>query len=153
MGDTGSLLLGYMIASAAILGQAKGSTLVAMVVPMIALGISLLDATMAFLRRAIQRHHPFRADQQHIHHRLLRLGLSQRQVVIVFYYCSILFGLASYLLSQIEIRYSLLTVIILALSLFFGVRILNFVESIVESRQRSDEQLREAFQHGKEDKL
>ncbi len=128
MGDTGSLLLGFLVASAGILGETKGNTVVAMVIPLIALGVTLLDTAMAFLRRLLHRQHPFRADQQHIHHRLLQLGLSQRQVVLVIYYCSVLFGLASYLLSRIEIRYSLLTGVILLLSLFLGIHILGFVE-------------------------
>jgi len=139
MGDTGSLLLGFLIASAAVMGETKGSTLVAMVVPMIALGISLLDTTLAFIRRLLQRKHPFRADQQHIHHRLLKLGLSQKQVVIVIYYCSILFGLASYLLSQVRIQYSLLTLLILGLSLFLGILILGFVERLARQRNHSAE--------------
>lgn len=139
MGDTGSLLLGFFIASAGILGEAKGNTLIAMVIPMIALGISLLDTGLAFLRRIIQKKHPFRADQQHIHHRLLRLGLSQRQVVLIIYYCSILFGLTSYLLSQIETQYSFLTFVILALSLFLGIRILGFIESVIRRQQPAGE--------------
>lgn len=130
MGDTGSLLLGYLVASAGILGETKGNTVVAMVVPLIAFGVTLLDTTMAFVRRLLRREHPFRADQQHIHHRLLQLNLSQRQVVLLIYYCSVLFGLASYLLSQIEVRYSLLTGIILLLSLFLGIRVLGFVERV-----------------------
>lgn len=130
MGDAGSLLLGYLVASAGILGETKGNTVVAMVVPLIALGVTLLDTAMAFFRRLLHRRHPFRADQQHIHHRLLQLGLSQRQVVLIIYYCSVLFGLASFLLSQIEVRYSLLTGVILLLGLFLGIRVLGFVERV-----------------------
>lgn len=65
MGDTGSLLLGFLIASVGILGKNKGSTGVAMTIPLVALGISLLDTGMAFIRRVINRRHPFRADQHH----------------------------------------------------------------------------------------
>jgi UDP-GlcNAc:undecaprenyl-phosphate/decaprenyl-phosphate GlcNAc-1-phosphate transferase len=136
MGDTGSLLLGFLMASASILGESKGSTLVTMAIPMVAVGISLLDTGLAFIRRAIQGKNPFRADQLHLHHRLLRLGLSQRQVVIIIYYCSILFGMTSYLLSQIEIRYSLLTILILVMALLLGIRMLDFVESLIETRLR-----------------
>ncbi len=139
MGDTGSLLLGFLLASAGVMGEVKGNTLVATVIPMIALGVSLLDTTMAFVRRILHGQHPFRADQQHIHHRLLRLGLTQRQVVLIIYYCSVLFGLTSYLLSRIETRYSFLTVIILGLSLLLGIRVLHFVENLTRRKNAAIE--------------
>ena len=146
MGDTGSLLLGFLLATSGLMGEVKGNTVIATIVPMIALGVTLLDTTLAFFRRIISGQHPFKADQQHIHHRLLRLGLSQRQVVLVIYYCSILFGLTSYLLSRIETRYSLLTIMILGLSLFLGIRILHFTEKLILQQKKIPEADRESHE-------
>jgi UDP-GlcNAc:undecaprenyl-phosphate GlcNAc-1-phosphate transferase len=129
MGDTGSLLLGFLIASAGVLGSTKSNTVVAMAVPLIALGVTLLDTALAFFRRLRKGQHPFRADQHHIHHRLLRLGLTPRQVVLIIYYCSLLFSLVAYLLSRIDTRYGIFTIIILLLGVVMGLRILHFVES------------------------
>lgn len=140
MGDTGSLLLGYLLASAGLLGKTKGSTVVAMLIPLTAVGISLLDTFMAFLRRIAQGKHPFHPDQKHIHHRLLKLGLSQRSVVLIIYYCCVLFGLTSYVLSQIETQYGLLTAGVVLLGLFLGIKILWFIEDLME---KEDEAMKE----------
>ena len=89
LGDTGSLLVGFVIAVLGMQGSFKGTTALALVVPIIALGIPVADTALAILRRGRQRRHLFQADREHLHHRLVRIGLSQRQAVLVLYWISI----------------------------------------------------------------
>jgi len=85
MGDSGSLFLGFVLAVTAISGSAKSSTLVALMIPVLALGLPLFDTSLAIVRRFIGGRPLFGADRGHIHHRLLDLGLTHRQVVLALY--------------------------------------------------------------------
>jgi UDP-GlcNAc:undecaprenyl-phosphate/decaprenyl-phosphate GlcNAc-1-phosphate transferase len=91
MGDAGSMFLGYTLGAAALLsGRQKESTLVSLLVPLIALGLPLTDTLLAMARRFLAHRSIFSADRQHLHHRLLDLGLTHRRVVLVLYGCSVL---------------------------------------------------------------
>ncbi len=85
MGDSGSMGIGYMFAVASLWTISKRSTALALVLPAVALGLPILDTFLAFGRRAIRGTSPFHSDREHIHHRLLDLGLSTRQAVLVLY--------------------------------------------------------------------
>jgi len=89
LGDTGSVFLGFIIAVLAIISGGKLAT------AFLVLAIPILDAFQVFFRRLVQRHSPFLPDQNHLHHRLLAIGWSERQVVLVFYAVSLLFGLVA----------------------------------------------------------
>lgn len=92
MGDTGSMFLGYVLGVGAIQASQKSSTTVAIIVPMLALGLPITDTLAAMTRRLLAGRPMFSADRGHIHHRLLDLGLSQKQAVLVLYGASALFG-------------------------------------------------------------
>ena len=93
MGDTGSMFLGFVLATVSIKTSTKSGTAVAMVVPVIALGLPIMDTLLAMFRRALLGRRMFDADRDHIHHRLMtRLNLSHRDAVLVLYGLSILFG-------------------------------------------------------------
>ncbi|MEM1414424.1 MAG: MraY family glycosyltransferase [Myxococcota bacterium] len=86
LGDTGSMLLGFVLATAALTtGRQKESTLVAFLVPVIALGVPLIDTLFTMLRRFLANRPIFSPDRGHIHHRLLDLGLTHRRVVLGLY--------------------------------------------------------------------
>lgn len=85
MGDTGSMFLGFNLASLAIMGLTKTATIISFLVPVVILGWPIVDTFWAILRR-YRNHRPITApDKQHLHHQLLKLGLSQRQAVLVVY--------------------------------------------------------------------
>jgi UDP-GlcNAc:undecaprenyl-phosphate/decaprenyl-phosphate GlcNAc-1-phosphate transferase len=93
MGDTGSMFLGYVLATVSIKTSAKSGTAVAIMVPVIALGLPIMDTFLAMFRRAILGRSLFDADRDHIHHRLMsRLHLSHRDAVLVLYGLSMLFA-------------------------------------------------------------
>src|SRR5207245_2665163 len=85
MGDSGSMLLGYVLAVAAVWSSQKAATAVGFVMPAVALGLPLLDTSLAVVRR-LRTHRPvFSADLDHIHHRLLGIGWSHRRTVLTLY--------------------------------------------------------------------
>ena len=85
MGDAGSNFLGYVIAVIGLGVSRKESTAVALFVPMIAVGIPILDAALTMVRRALLRTGMFRSERGHLHHRLLDRGLSHRTTVLVLW--------------------------------------------------------------------
>lgn len=92
MGDTGSMLLGFLIAVTAIVSGGKIATTV------LVLGFPILDFAVVIGRRLVKGQSPFRGDLGHFHHRLLAAGLSERQVVILFAGTGAVFGALSLLL-------------------------------------------------------
>lgn len=99
MGDTGALLLGYVMSTLSIVGFFKFSAVISFIVPIFALAIPILDTTVAFCRRILKGQNPMKADRGHLHHKLLDMGLSQKQVVGILYGISALCGIASILFS------------------------------------------------------
>ena len=86
MGDSGSMLLGFLLGAITIQGVLKSIAAVALVVPLMAMAIPILDTGMAITRR-IRKGNPItHADKEHIHHRLLNMGHSQRQAVLLLYF-------------------------------------------------------------------
>ncbi len=92
MGDSGSMFLGFVLATTSMLGSAvKSSTTVAILVPIVALGVPIMDTLFAMVRRFLERRPIFSPDRGHIHHRLLDLGITHRRAVLVLYAVSIVF--------------------------------------------------------------
>ena len=85
LGDSGSLLTGFLLGCFGILWSQKSATVLGMVAPMMALSIPLLDASIAIARRFLRGQPIFTADRGHIHHRLLDRGLTPRRVALILY--------------------------------------------------------------------
>lgn len=116
MGDSGSMLLGFMMASASILvtGQIDPSTmtpgktipaLAPILLPLAVVILPLLDMGLAVLRRVAAGKSPFAPDRLHIHHRLLGLGHSHQQAVWVMYLWSAVFAFGAVALLLFQFRY------------------------------------------------
>jgi UDP-GlcNAc:undecaprenyl-phosphate/decaprenyl-phosphate GlcNAc-1-phosphate transferase len=135
MGDTGSMFLGFVLATTAIQTNQKASTAVAVLVPGVALGLPLLDTLLALTRRAVRGRPLFQADREHIHHRLIALGLSHRQAVLVLYGFCVLLGAAALMLTYTNSAQSALLLVVMALVAFFFLRSLGYVrfDRIAES--------------------
>ena len=126
MGDTGSMFLGYVLAVGAVQTNQKSSTAVAILVPIVALGVPIADTMLAMIRRIV-RHRPiFSADRSHIHHKLLDLGLSQRQAVLILYAVSILLGGVALLLTVASSLQSAILLGAMGVLAFAGVRKLGY---------------------------
>lgn len=98
LGDSGSLFLGFMLAGIGVLSAQKSPTVVAVAIPVVSLGLPVLDTLIAVTRRFLRRQPIFAADRGHIHHRLLGRGYSPRKVVLALYGVCAVLALAAMLL-------------------------------------------------------
>ncbi len=129
MGDAGSMFLGLVLGAVALLGsQHKAATAVALLTPISALFIPIADTFIAVVRRMVKKKSIFKADKDHLHHRLLIIGLNQRQIVIFLYMVTLYLGLFSFLFVLIPDKYALILLLLLALGLFMGIIVMRFVE-------------------------
>jgi len=89
LGDTGSLFIGMYLSIISILGYFKKATVISLVVPLVLFAIPILDTLLAIIRRIIKKQHIFKPDKEHIHHKLLQMGLSQKQAALILYFITI----------------------------------------------------------------
>jgi UDP-GlcNAc:undecaprenyl-phosphate/decaprenyl-phosphate GlcNAc-1-phosphate transferase len=95
MGDTGSNLLGYLLATVAVLGALKTNAVVALFFPLIVLAVPILDGGFVIAKRLKYRRPVYEADRWHFHHRMANIGFSQRRTLVYLYgWASVLAGLA-----------------------------------------------------------
>ena len=99
MGDTGSTFLGFVLATLSIQGLFKYYAVISFLVPFIILGLPILDTTVAFTRRILRGQSPMVADRSHIHHKLIDMGLNQKQAVSTLYIISGVLGLSAVMLT------------------------------------------------------
>jgi UDP-GlcNAc:undecaprenyl-phosphate/decaprenyl-phosphate GlcNAc-1-phosphate transferase len=98
LGDCGSLFIGFMLSALALAGSQKAPTMVAVAIPVVSLGLPILDVALAIVRRFLGGKPLFSGDNNHIHHKLLRRGLSQREAVLILYAVTAGFGFLSLVL-------------------------------------------------------
>lgn len=127
MGDTGSMFLGFILATTAIRTSTKSTTAVAIVVPILALAIPIADTILAMGRRAIRGAPLFSADRGHIHHRLIDRGLSHRAAVLIIYLGAAIFGAGALLLNFARGFEAALVLTLLAGLGFIALRALGMV--------------------------
>ncbi len=95
MGDTGSNLLGYLLATVAVLGALKTNAVVALFFPLIVLAVPILDGGFVVAKRLKYRRPVYAADRTHFHHRMANIGFSQRRTLLYLYgWALVLAGLA-----------------------------------------------------------
>jgi UDP-GlcNAc:undecaprenyl-phosphate GlcNAc-1-phosphate transferase len=120
MGDSGSNFLGFVLACLAIMGTAKGAALLSLLIPIIILGIPIFDTFFAIVRR-ISNHKPiFLPDKDHLHHRLMALGLSHRRSVFIIYGISAFFSGIAVLLTFVTSPKASLLLSLLLLFIVLG---------------------------------
>ncbi len=100
MGDSGSLFLGFMIAIFAVISPLKRSTILAVIVPVLVLGIPIFDTAFAILRRIVSGKPIMSPDKEHLHHHLMRLGYGQRRAVLMIYGICAIMGMAAVIMSR-----------------------------------------------------
>jgi UDP-GlcNAc:undecaprenyl-phosphate GlcNAc-1-phosphate transferase len=132
MGDTGSMLIGYLMAASVITLTGKvdpnalqGTTLLPallpLLVPLAVLAVPLVDLALAVVRRTRAGRSPFAPDKQHLHHRLLEMGHSQRRAVLLLTGWAALIAFTSVLLAFVPLRWALAGAAVGALLLALGV--------------------------------
>ncbi len=124
LGDSGSLFLGFILAATSIMGVLKSTLVIAFVIPVLILGVPIFDTTSAIIRRVHLKRHIFHADKEHIHHSLLKAGLSQREVVLAIYLICIVLSAGSLIIASINSAESLIILgFILAAGIFGMVKV------------------------------
>jgi len=104
MGDSGSMFIGFILAAISATGALKSAAAVTIVVPILALGVPIFDTIFAIIRRVYHNKPIGEADQGHIHHRLMALGWSHRQAVIIVYGSSLMLGATALIINGLNIK-------------------------------------------------
>ncbi len=93
LGDTGSLFIGLFMSVISILGYFKKATLISFIIPILIFALPILDTILAIVRRILKKQPIFKPDKEHLHHLLLKSGLSQKQTAILFYLITLLLSI------------------------------------------------------------
>lgn len=99
MGDTGSTFLGFILATMSIQGLFKLHTIISFAVPFLLLGLPIFDTCFAILRRISKGQNPMSPDRSHVHHKLIDMGMNQKQAVAILYVISAILGLSAVVLT------------------------------------------------------
>lgn len=135
MGDTGSTFLGYMLSIICIQGLFKGYVIISFIVPFLILGLPIFDTAYAILRRIKNKKPIMSPDRGHLHHRLIDMGLSQKQTVAVMYIISMILGLSAVMVVGSGAYTAIIIVATFMIFTFFGGKM--FIEhKIAENRIR-----------------
>ncbi|HHE55396.1 MAG TPA: undecaprenyl/decaprenyl-phosphate alpha-N-acetylglucosaminyl 1-phosphate transferase, partial [Caldithrix abyssi] len=129
MGDTGSLFLGLILAAISIRGFETAPGRIGLFVPILVLGIPIGDTSVAFFRRLNKGKHPFKPDRDHLHHRLIYLGLSHPQAVYLIYLAGAAFGLTAFLLAQHYFLIGGIAFLLVVGLAAFGLKRLGYLEA------------------------
>lgn len=104
MGDGGTLFLGFLLGTTTVIGTLKTAGLIAFVIPVIVVGLPVVDVVFAILRRWKGRRHIFKPDKEHIHHWLLKKGWTQREIVLLMYVGTLLLSISAILITVFKTR-------------------------------------------------
>lgn len=127
MGDTGSMFLGYTLAGISVIGAVKSAATIALIVPILALGLPILDTTFAIVRRYRGGVPIFKPDKGHLHHRLLNLGFTQRQAVLLMYVISAVLGLSAVALTEVSGGFSICIIFFVVFAVIYGAQKLGIL--------------------------
>lgn len=123
LGDTGALLLGFLISVLSIQGL-KNATLITLITPLVILGVPITDTLFAMIRRKLNNRPISSADKMHLHHRLISLGFTHRGAVLTIYSMAIIFSV----IAMLYMFTNTLATILLTIACLFGLQM--FIELI-----------------------
>lgn len=141
MGDTGATFLGYILATMSIQGLFKYYAVISFVVPFLILGLPIFDTAFAFIRRIAHGQSPMHADRSHIHHRLIDMGLNQKQAVATLYVISAILGLSAVVLTTSGEQKAMLFFAALCIVAVVAARVV-FPKEVKEELRKELEELR-----------
>jgi UDP-GlcNAc:undecaprenyl-phosphate GlcNAc-1-phosphate transferase len=127
MGDSGSLFIGFALGTLSLNGWSGRPTVMGVAVPILCFGLPIVDLTLAVARRFLKGQPLFRADAEHVHHKLLKRDLSQQHAVLVLYGVTAAFVLASILLIREE-KLLVPVLVVACLGVVLGVQQLRYQE-------------------------
>ena len=139
MGDTGSTFLGYMLATISVLGLFKLYAAISFIVPFIILGFPIYDTTSAFTRRILKGQNPMKADRSHTHHKLIDMGMNQKQAVATLYLISGVLGLCAVMIVSSGYMKFILSVAALAISAYTVTRIVRYPQGKINAKNTEEQ--------------
>ena len=155
MGDTGATFLGFILATMSIQGLFKYYAVISFVVPFLILGLPIFDTAFAFIRRIAHGQSPMHADRSHIHHRLIDMGLNQKQAVATLYVISAILGLSAVVLTTGGEQKAMLLFAALCIVAVVAARVVfpkEVTKELTEELHEEMEELKEHVQHKEEKK-
>ena len=162
MGDSGANLLGYLLGVAAVIGSLKTNAVVALVVPLFILAVPFLDTSFVVAKRLKYRRKPWAADANHFHHRMARIGFSERKTVAYLYAWSLLLAGVAVALRYIpyhhhnpayfRLGWTIAMVVIVLIALAASVYLIYVLE-ILKFKSRRTTEMREADPGTSEDEI
>jgi len=145
MGDTGATFLGFIMATMSVQGMFKMYNIISFVVPFLMLGLPIFDVCFAVIRRISKGQNPMMPDRSHVHHKLIDMGMSQKQAVGTLYVVSAILGLSAVVLTTSGALKAILVLMALAMAAAIGWRI--YSGSQAEKQQEKPEEKEDEEQH------
>ncbi|HEY3367425.1 MAG TPA: MraY family glycosyltransferase [Symbiobacteriaceae bacterium] len=136
MGDAGSMFLGFALAAISVHGVLKTTVTIGVIVPVLAMALPIFDTAFAIIRRLAAGRSPGEADKDHLHHRLLRLGLSHRKTVLVMWAISAWLGLSAILVTLVPVVQALLLTAGVMSAIVFGAMKMGLLE-VTTAKQKT----------------
>ena len=128
LGDSGSLLVGFLLGSYGLMWNRHASTGLGMAAPLVALAFPVAEVLISVIRRFVRQKPIFGADRGHIHHKMLSLGLSQRKAVLFLYGISALAGALAVLQTLLRPRLASVVLLLGLTVAYLGFRSLRYAE-------------------------
>ena len=150
-GDTGATFLGFILSTMSIQGLFKFYAVISFAVPFLILGLPIFDTAFAMIRRMAHGQSPMHADRGHIHHRLIDMGLNQKQAVATLYVISGILGLSAVVLTTGGEAKAMLLLIALCVVAVVAARVV-FPKEVKEELHEELEELTELGHHEEKDK-
>jgi len=100
MGETGAAFLGFTLAVVSVQGMLKSYAMISLAIPVMIIGLPIFDVAFAIIRRVLKHSSPASSDSSHLHHKLISMGLSQRQSVVLLYITSGVLGLCGFIFAN-----------------------------------------------------
>lgn len=142
MGDTGSMFLGYVLGVISVQGLFKFYAAISFLIPILVLALPILDSSSAILRRISEGKSPFAADRSHIHHKLIDMGLSQKQAVGFLYVLSGTLSLIAIFFTMfgkiIGWRFLLLALLVVLIASLMGLKLFRRYNARCGRKQEAD---------------
>ena len=155
MGDSGALLLGYVLAAVSVQGLLKTAATVALFFPLLVLAVPIVDTTFVVVRRLKHGERVFEADQAHLHHRFLRRGFSQRRAAVTIWGWCVTLAAAAFATRFVPFRahgvwhpwWTLLAASIGFAAVLFSIYVVYVLEIVklgnrIQRRRKTDDPLR-----------
>jgi UDP-GlcNAc:undecaprenyl-phosphate GlcNAc-1-phosphate transferase len=141
LGNSGSSLLGFLIAALSILALQKAQAALALFVPVVALGLPIADTSLAMLRRWYRKVPMSTPDREHIHHVLVRMGFSHRRAVLILYSICVVLTFAAVLLAMAKNEVVILVIVFLGVMVYVGFRMfggISFADLLARISREND---------------